>query len=184
MAAAFQEDAGYRFVASQPEERQRVARWAMGISLDYGVRQGKVFTLGNPVRAAAVWLTPGAYPIPLPELIKCGALAGLVKFRPRTLWRLLTMAQCTERQHARLLPGPHWYLMILAVDPAQQGRGFGSRLLANGLEMVDQSGFPCGLDTMNPRALPLYQWHGFEVVREDRVPKGGPPFWMLIRPAK
>jgi hypothetical protein len=52
----------------------------------------------------------------------------------------------------------------------QQSLGLGSLLLRAGLSRVDQDGVEGDLITMQPRTLPLYQRHGFEIAVEGDVP--------------
>jgi ribosomal protein S18 acetylase RimI-like enzyme len=77
---------------------------------------------------------------------------------------------------------PHWYLPWLAVEPALQGRGLGGRLLEHGLEIVDADRLPAFLETPNPRTVPLYERHGFEVIA---TPQAGscPPMTSMLRAA-
>jgi GNAT superfamily N-acetyltransferase len=77
---------------------------------------------------------------------------------------------------------PHWYLPWLAVAPALQGRGLGARLLDHGLAIVDADGLPAFLETPNPRTVPLYERHGFEVIA---TPQAGscPPLTSMLRAA-
>ncbi|MGN6203219.1 MAG: GNAT family N-acetyltransferase [Solirubrobacterales bacterium] len=77
---------------------------------------------------------------------------------------------------------PHWYLPWLAVAPALQGRGLGAQLLGHGLEIVDRDGLPAFLETPNPRTVPLYERHGFEVIA---TPQAGscPPMTSMLRAA-
>ena len=74
----------------------------------------------------------------------------------------------------------HWYLPLLAVDCAHQGRGYGSALLRHGLERCDRDGLPAYLEASSPRNKPLYERHGF---REIGVIQGGtsPPVWPMVR---
>ena len=58
---------------------------------------------------------------------------------------------------------PHWYLPWFGVDCALQGQGLGSRLMPPCLEIVDRDHLPAYLDSTNPRNVPFYQRHGFEV---------------------
>lgn len=61
-------------------------------------------------------------------------------------------------------PG-EWYLSMLAVDPATQGQGIGSRLLAALPRLLnDQAATKLSLnvDDGNPRAAKLYHREGFE----------------------
>jgi ribosomal protein S18 acetylase RimI-like enzyme len=89
----------------------------------------------------------------------------------------------TLEQMAAIHPtDPHWYLPWLAVSPAHQGRGHGGRLLDHGLAIVDATGLPAFLETPNPRTVPLYERHGFEIVG---VAQAGacPPMTSMLRPA-
>ncbi len=58
---------------------------------------------------------------------------------------------------------PHWYLPWLGVDPARRGTGLGGELLEQCLAIVDADRLPAYLETPNPRTIPFYQRHGFEV---------------------
>ncbi len=49
------------------------------------------------------------------------------------------------------------------------------------LAQADADGLLCYLETANPRNLPLYQRHGFQVVAEVDLPKGGPCIWTMKR---
>ncbi len=59
---------------------------------------------------------------------------------------------------------PCWYLPLIGVDPRCQGRGYGSALLRHALERCDRDGMPSYLESSNPRNIPLYQRHGFEII--------------------
>jgi GNAT superfamily N-acetyltransferase len=78
---------------------------------------------------------------------------------------------------------PHWYLPWLAVDPCRQHAGLGSRLLARGLARVDADHLPAYLETPNPRTVPLYERHGFDVVGTSRS-GGCPPLTSMLRAAR
>lgn len=77
---------------------------------------------------------------------------------------------------------PHWYLPWLAVAPAFQGRGLGGRLLEHGLANVDADELPAFLETPNPRTVPLYERHGFEVIATAQA-GSCPPMTSMLRAA-
>ncbi len=77
---------------------------------------------------------------------------------------------------------PHWYLAALGVRPDCHGQGRGSALLEAGLARADAEAMPCYLESSNPRNVPLYERHGFEVIAEHWLPDG-PVMTYMWRPA-
>ncbi len=78
---------------------------------------------------------------------------------------------------------PHWYLAIVGVDAAHQGKGLGAQLLDVALRRCDEEGVIAYLESSNPANISLYERHGFEVVHEIR--KGdAPPVFPMLRPAR
>lgn len=75
---------------------------------------------------------------------------------------------------------PHWYLGFVGVLPAHQGQGVGASLLRATLERCDEAGEPAYLDATSADNRRLYERHGFQVVRELRLP-GGPPVFPMRR---
>jgi GNAT superfamily N-acetyltransferase len=57
---------------------------------------------------------------------------------------------------------PHWYLPLIGVDPARQGKGYGDALMAYALAECDRDHAPAYLESSNPRNIPFYRRHGFE----------------------
>ena len=68
---------------------------------------------------------------------------------------------------------PHWYLPLIGIDPAHQGKGLGGALLDHGLALPDRDGVPAYLESSNPRNISLYERHGFE--RLGRIQVGSSP---------
>ena len=56
----------------------------------------------------------------------------------------------------------HWYLPLIGVDPAHQGRGHGDALMRYVLEQFDREKRPAYLESTNTRNISLYRRHGFE----------------------
>jgi GNAT superfamily N-acetyltransferase len=76
----------------------------------------------------------------------------------------------------------HWYLPWLAVEPLSQGGGLGGELLEQCLTLVDEGRLPAFLETPNPRNIPFYERHGFEVTAEAQA-GSCPPVTLMLRPA-
>jgi ribosomal protein S18 acetylase RimI-like enzyme len=76
----------------------------------------------------------------------------------------------------------HWYLPWFGTDPSAQGRGIGSALMTRCLCIVDAEALPVYLETPNPRAIPFYRRHGFEVTATFQA-GSCPPLTGMLRPA-
>jgi GNAT superfamily N-acetyltransferase len=75
---------------------------------------------------------------------------------------------------------PHWYLAILGTDPAAQGDGLGSAMIAPVLEECDRDGVGAYLESSKEQNLDFYARHGFKVTSERRLPRG-PSLWPMWR---
>jgi ribosomal protein S18 acetylase RimI-like enzyme len=75
---------------------------------------------------------------------------------------------------------PHWYLPMIGVDPAYQGKGYGSALLRHALANCDRSHGLAYLESSNPRNIPLYERHGFRIVGEIQA-GSSPTIYPMVR---
>ncbi len=76
---------------------------------------------------------------------------------------------------------PHWYLPLIGVDPAYQGKGHGHALMAHVLARCDRERMPTYLESTNPRNMSLYLRHGFEPLGTIRIGSAPPLVPMLRR---
>jgi ribosomal protein S18 acetylase RimI-like enzyme len=120
----------------------------------------------------ALWLPPGVQPNEqtLGELIESTVSAAL---RADAFGMFERMA--TYHPSA-----PHWYLPLIGVDPAHQGKGHGDALMTYGLQRCDHDHVAAYLESTNPRNVPLYQRHGFEVLGTIQV-GSSPPLVPMLR---
>ena len=69
------------------------------------------------------------------------------------------------------------------MDLTRQGRGLGSQLLKHTLVAVDKDRLPAFLETANPRNVPLYERHGFDVIGVAET-KTAPKVFFMQREAR
>src|SRR3954454_3034781 len=136
--------------------------------------QGTVWQLADH-GAVAVWLRPGS-DADVEAVIESLTSTVSTEKHADTLAVL-------EQMGAAHPTYPHWYLPWLGVDPARQGQGLGAQLLSHGLRIVDEAHLPAYLETPNPRTVPIYARHGFEVVGSAAA-AGSPPLTQMLRPAR
>jgi GNAT superfamily N-acetyltransferase len=123
----------------------------------------------------ALWLAPGAGPDE-------DALAQLIERSVPERRRAGVFAVFDEmgRRHPT---EPHWYLPLIGVEPAQQGRGLGAALLRPVLDECDAAQLPAYLEATSAASIPLYRRHGFEPLDEIRAGDCPPIVPMLRLPA-
>lgn len=122
---------------------------------------------------AALWLPPGAEPEieTLQRLIQMNA-------NPAILSDVDAIFDAMARYHPKV---PHWYLPLIGVDPARQGQGIGSALMRHALACCDREGAAAYLESSNPRNIPLYQRHGFEILGTIQI-GSSPVLTPMLRP--
>ena len=168
LARALLDDPGW--IYTFPDATTRLARMdrllAIAIRALY-LHRDECWTLepddGGGLAGAALWEPPGDHDVPIGR-----ALLAL----PRIAWILgrripvgIDIVRQMEKRHPT---EPHWYLAILGIDPAFQGRGLGPRLLAPVLDRCDADGLLCWLESANPKNHGFYRRLGFEVADVHR----------------
>jgi len=140
---------------------------------------GKAFERGTAYYVegfpgAALWLPPHVEP----------AMDELMALAQRTVREQIhgDMMSVVE-QMGRYHPAePHWYLPMIGVDPSRQGKGYGSALLEHALVACDRKNEPAYLESSNPRNVPLYERHGFQLLGKIQVGSSPTMFPMLRKP--
>jgi ribosomal protein S18 acetylase RimI-like enzyme len=126
---------------------------------------------------AALWLPPGKWH--LGPLTQIRLLPGMASVVGRNLPRMMSVLTTMEKKHPK--EPLHHYLAVLGVEPELQGRGFGGALMQPVLSRCDRDRTAAYLESSKERNVVLYERHGFRVVEEVRLPKGGPPIWRMWR---
>jgi ribosomal protein S18 acetylase RimI-like enzyme len=78
----------------------------------------------------------------------------------------------------RDMPQPHWYLLLIGIEPKSQGQGLGSELLRPMLNGSNRLGGPCYLETEEPQNIRFYLKNGFEIIINGQMAgHTGVRFW-------
>jgi ribosomal protein S18 acetylase RimI-like enzyme len=162
LTLAFSADPAARWSWPEPQAYLRAfPRFAMAFG-------GAAFEHGTAHRVAggaALWLPPGVEPDE-------PALVALMQetVPPAVQKDAVGVMEQMGSYHPR---EPHWYLPVIGIDPARQGKGLGGALLKHATDICDHDGVLAYLESSNPRNVPLYERHGFEILGNIQV--GGSP---------
>jgi GNAT superfamily N-acetyltransferase len=182
LARAFFDDPMMRWVMPDDTKRAKDFPWFFRIATVLGDRYGEVYTTGATVEGNACWLPPGGTKVSMGRMARVGMLKAPFKLGFGPFMRFMKIMNTFEHLHDRDAPEPHWYLMLLGVDPPRQGQGVGGALIQPILARADAGKLPCYLETQKTINVPFYQRHGFEVLVEDDIAGGGPHYWTMKRP--
>jgi GNAT superfamily N-acetyltransferase len=166
-----------------------VARWTWSAAHQYLATMprlvrafgGRAFARGGALGTSddagvALWLPPGVAP-------DQNALSDIM-LRTVAPSRREDVFAVFERMATHHPREPHWYLPLIGVDPAHQGRGYGRALMTASLARCDRDGVPAYLESTNPRNITLYLRHGFEALATIQVGTSPPLVPMLRRPRR
>lgn len=150
-----------------------------GHLLDLRLRGGEVWvtTDSDDVTAVAMFNPPGGLTLPAADV--------------RESWREVAQSFPTgvrerfETYHnelGNLEPSArHYYLGVLATDPAYQGRGLARRVLEPAFARADARGWDTYLETADAHNVSIYERLGFQVDNTFDL-SGGPRVWWMRRP--
>lgn len=182
VARAFDSDPMFAWIFPDLRRRARSLEVLMRVPVRYGLRYGHV-SHSQGGKAVAIWAPPGQA-VSMGRLIRCGMLSVPFRIGFRPFGQFAGANDIMGKIHTKHVPEPHWYLLIVAVDPELQGQGAGSALLQEGIARADQSKFPCYLETSHERNVPFYERYGFSVIETTALGPGGPPAWAMRREAR
>ena len=175
LARAFDDDPMTRYLF--PSDRPRAKGLVRYFSLLLGrafLPAGEVWT-NDECTGGAIWSPPSARRPTARDLLRLAPMLTVLRARAP---RAVGVIRAVEAKHPRT---PHWYLAVLGTDPAEQGKGVGSRLMAPVLERCDDDGIGAYLESSKESNVPFYRRHGFDVTEVLQPPMGAPPLWLMWR---
>ena len=123
LARAFLHDPAWVWLIPDADKRERLLPWLFRVGFD--VTAADVYATPGPVLGAARWLPPGRPPMRIAATLKA-LVATPFKLGAAT-GQFLAYGRAVEQMRADTVPGPHWYLAGIGVDPSAQRQGVGAR---------------------------------------------------------
>jgi GNAT superfamily N-acetyltransferase len=171
------------FYFPERKRRERYLEWYLGCAITYALRYGEVYTTPG-IAGVACWLPPGQTEMTLLRSILSGFFPTPWRMGRENYRRSEQNEVFMARIHREILPGAHWYLWGLTVDPSQQGQGIGTQLMQPIFERGDAGHLPCYLETHDQKNVLFYGKRGFDLVRSETLPGYDLPFWCMVRQPK
>lgn len=160
VVAAFRHDPAFNFFFRDDHDREAAA--FAGLLFDTRTAGRSTWVVDDGV-AVAMWDRPRSADAGREDDLH-GALGDVLS--PAALGRIERYEAAVDH---RLPAEPHWYLGILATDPAFAGRRLGRLVKQVGLVEAGREGTPAALETTNPDNVARYRAEGWTVHDEVDV---------------
>lgn len=187
LSLAFHTDGMFMYVFPDEAARARHLPQVMGDGIAYGHKYGEVHVNAGKVEGVCVsairGVNTGSHPRPSITR-KVNQYVTHLRYGRESYRRYKLAVQAIGELHLRNISGPHWYLLLLGVNPVKQGSGLGGLLLKQLILQADSQRLPIYLDTFKKQNLTFYAHYGFEVKQEVSVDGGKAMAWALVHPPK
>ena len=181
LAHAFQNDPPLAYGIPDPAERARVLPMFMKPFVTFASLFGEAYVTAGKLESVAIWLPLDN----LDEMPERDHQAGIDRIPSivgtEASARFTNIIRFVEAFHQRFAADRHLYLQWLGVEPSRQGQGLGSATITPELRRADAEGLPCYLETFQPRNVPLYLKHGFQIMAEEVEPASCLRAWFFLR---
>jgi ribosomal protein S18 acetylase RimI-like enzyme len=180
ISRAFHDDPLYSYIIPDESERRRLFPYIFKAYIWYCLQFGEVYATSPNLEGITLWL-PSKFAYITPERSKeCGDEVFFYMLGKKYLERLSVTSHPNE-VHEQLIKEPHIYLMVIAVDPKFQRKGFGGKLLLPMLDHLDRNNLKCYLDTNKKSNVLFYQNFGFRILKEFEIEDTKIINWSMLR---
>ena len=180
LAKAFFRDPLQKYTFPEEAERATNSPKHFAAALRYGYKFGEVYTIDG-VPGASIWLKPGETEITPERAEEAGFMDLPSQIGEDAFNRFFVAISFAEEMHKTDVPEPHWYTMVLGVDPELHGQGYGPALMQPIFERSETDGSPIYLETAQPKNVSFYEKLGFKVLRDVVEPSSGVRLWTFRR---
>lgn len=140
--------------------------------LDFGfVRALKPYNVLSLAVGFAVWLPFGFTGSKTLPFLMNGGLSLILHSGLGIIGRLLTYETYAMNLKKEFTENYDWYLYNLSIKKEAQGKGIASKLMRPMLQFCDDERMVSYLETNKEANVGLYRHYGFDLMKEEQIPK-------------
>jgi len=181
LTEAFDEDPCIKYLLGSEKYDYAKARPMLKHSLNVGFLYGSILTTGELLEGISIWLPPSRTIVSSWMFIRAGGLGLKRAVRKDILKTMKTYGDYTTKIHHNAIAVPHWYLFSIGVGKQFQGKGFAGKMLKPVLKYFDETGYPCYLETHNPKNITFYEKYGFKIAETGILPDSDKKHYGMVR---
>ena len=159
----------------------KASKLIMQISLRTMSEDAVVYADSEEINGFAVWLPFGFTGSKTLPFLANGGMSLILHSGPGIIGRLLTYETYAMNLKKEFTDNYDWYLYNLSISKDTQGKGIASKLMRPMLQFCDDERMVVYLETNKESNVGLYQHYGFELMKEEQIPKSTVTHYAMVR---
>lgn len=160
------------------------SRLLMQITLKTMTEDSVIYADSEEINGFAAWLPFGFSGNKTLPFLRHGGLRLILHSGPGLIGRLLTYESYAMGLKKEFTDHYDWYLFNLSIKKDAQGKGIASKLMRPMLGFCDREKMVAYLETNKESNVGLYQHYGFDLMREELIPKSPVMHYSMVREPK
>ena len=157
------------------------SRLIMQISLRTMTEDAVIYADSEEINGFAAWLPFGFTGSKTLPFLANGGISLILHSGPGIIGRLLTYESYAMNLKKEFTDNYDWYLYNLSIKKDAQGRGLASKLMRPMLDFCDTEKMVAYLETNKESNVGLYRHYGFDLMREELIPKTSVTHYSMVR---
>ena len=153
----------------------------MQITLKTMTKDAVIYADSEEMNGFAVWIPFGFTGSKTLPFLFSGGLKLILHSGLGIIGRLLTYETYAMNLKKEYTDNYDWYLYNLSIKKDAQGKGIASKLLRPMLEFCDDEKMVAYLETNKESNVSLYKHYGFELKKEELIPKSTVMHYAMVR---
>ena len=160
------------------------SRLIMQISLKTMTEDAIIYADSEEINGFAAWLPFGFTGSKTLPFLMNGGLKLIFHSGLGIIGRLLTYENYAMNLKKQFTDNYDWYLYNLSIKKDAQGKGIASKLMRPMLQFCDDERMVAYLETNKETNVGLYQHYGFDLMKEETIPKTPVIHYVMVRRPK
>ena len=153
----------------------------MQISLKTVTEDAVIYADSEEMNGFAVWLPFGFTGSKTLPFLMNGGLKLILRSGLSIIGRLLTYETYAMNLKKEFTDNYDWYLYNLSIKKDAQGKGIASKLMRPMLGFCDDERMVAYLETNKESNVGLYKHYGFDLMKEELIPKSPVTHYAMVR---
>lgn len=160
---------------------EKASKLLMQISLKTMVEDGVIYADSEEMNGFAAWLPFGFTGNKTLPFLKNGGLRLFLHTGFGLVGRLLTYENYAMNLKKEFTDHYDWYLFNLSIKKDAQGKGIASKLMRPMLQFCDDERMVAYLETNKEENVGLYRHYGFDLMKQEQIPKSTVTHYAMVR---